>query len=155
MIVSEKQFIFSLDNFHYAISLSLVNRVIRAVEVTPVSAGSGSIIGIINLHGLIVPVINTRQMMGLPEREIVPDDLFIIVNTPKRTLALAADAIEPMAELPEGIIIPNTSVLPEAQSLSGIAKLDDGVVLIHDLEQCLENEYSIQIENVIAETSSL
>ena len=80
-MASDIFFIFCLDNLRYALRLAAVERATRAAAVTPLPEYAGNILGVINVHGEIIPVVNTRRVFGLPEREIIPDDMFIILNT--------------------------------------------------------------------------
>lgn len=141
--------IFHLDSVRYAISLSGVERVTHAVEVTHLPSLTGNISGIINIHGLIVPVINTRRMMGLPERKMTPDDIFIIAHTTWRTVALIADTVEQAVLMPEDRITTTDRLLPEFNSLTGIARLENGIILIHDLEACISAEEARIIDSVL------
>ena len=72
-----KLLIFRLDATRYAIPLETVERVIRAVAVTPVREESSTLWGVINLRGEIVPVIDTRRLLGLSERDLELEDVFV------------------------------------------------------------------------------
>lgn len=137
MAESELLFVFCLEMVRHAISLSMVERVIRAVEVTPFSGASGIVSGVINYHGNIMPVINTRRLFGFAEREITPDDLFIIVRTGRRQVALVADSIEHVAGIPADRIAPMDDIAPGGRFLTGIVRMESGLIMIHDLENCI------------------
>ena len=129
-----KLLIFRLDATRYAIPLETVERVIRAVAVTPVREESSTLWGVINLRGEIVPVIDTRRLLGLSERDLELEDVFVVARTNQRAVALVADAAEPVADCPEERYIPSRAVLPEARHISGFARLEGGITIIHDLE---------------------
>jgi purine-binding chemotaxis protein CheW len=76
-------------------------------------------------------------MMGLTEREIDLDDIFIITCCGRRTVALVADAVEQVVDCPEARYVPVDDILPSHHHFNGFARLDGGVTLIHDLETCL------------------
>src|SRR5687767_1730159 len=80
--------IFILDDQRYALPLSAVERVVRAVEVTPVPQGPKGIVGVINVEGEVVPVVNTRRKFGLPERGIETSDQFVIAHRPELPLSV-------------------------------------------------------------------
>lgn len=147
-------FIFCLDSVRYAVYLAAVERVLRAVEITPLPLLVGNISGIINMNGLIVPVVNTRRMLGLSEREIVLDDVFIIVRTGTRIVALIADNVEQVAEIQSEHITLTDNISLDLHRLSGIARLKNNIILIHDLEQCISAEEAVAIDLAIDEAYS-
>ena len=81
---------FLLDDHRYALHLGVVERVIPAVEITPLPKAPEIVLGLINIRGKIIPTLNIRRRLQLPERETELTDHFIIANTPKRTVALPA-----------------------------------------------------------------
>lgn len=78
--------VFSLDTRLYAISLSAVRRVVQAVELTPLPNAPPIVKGVINLGGLIIPVVNIRRRFRLPERELELSDQFIVATALRRDL---------------------------------------------------------------------
>lgn len=131
--------IYHLDSVMYAIPLANVDRVTRAVEITVVAEldHACNILGVINVHGSIVPVINTRRMLGLTERALCIDDVFIIADSGQRKVALVVDGVDQLVTIDAEHLTEAHSVLPEFPHLKGVARMAEGLVLIHDLEACL------------------
>jgi purine-binding chemotaxis protein CheW len=90
---------FTLDEPRYALYLSAVERVVRAVEITLLPKAPDIVLGVINWQGKIIPVIDVRKRFRLPEREMDPDDRFIIARAAQRQVALAADSVVGIREL--------------------------------------------------------
>lgn len=135
------QFIsFSLGEQRYALRLSAVDRVIRAVEISPLPQAPEIVAGIINLHGQVIPVINMRRRFHLPERDIALTDCLVIAHTARRLAGLVVDAVTGVIEYPEQSIAGAESILPGLEYLEGVVKLQDGLVLIHDLDKFLSLE---------------
>jgi purine-binding chemotaxis protein CheW len=84
-------FVFSLDAQPFALPLAVVERVVRAVAVTPLPRMPQIILGVINLQGRIIPVINLRKLFGLEAADAPPElelsDYLIIVQGGQRTMA--------------------------------------------------------------------
>ena len=137
--------VFALDEPRYALLLSAVERVVRAVEITPLPKAPEIVLGIINVQGRIIPVIDVRQRFRLPTREMKLDDRFIIARTSRRQVALVVDSVTGFRELTEREIVNTEQALPFADYVKGVAKLEDNLVLIHDLDQFL----SLDEEKVI------
>ncbi len=130
-------FVFCLDEPRYALPLSAVERVVRAVEITPLPNAPGVILGAINVQGEIIPVVNVRERFRLPDREIRLDDHFILARTPKRTVALVADYVVGIRECAEGETVSAGQALPFVEFLKGVAKAEDNLILIYDLDMFL------------------
>jgi len=132
--------LFNLDKIHCALHLSAVERVVHAVEITSLSKAPGIVTGIVNFHGKIIPVINIRKRFNLPMREIEPDDRLIIARTSKWLVGLVVDTVSGVHELEHYQVAGTEGALPFTEYLSGIAKVDDDLVLINDLEKFLSAE---------------
>jgi purine-binding chemotaxis protein CheW len=136
---SNQLVVFTLDDQSYALALSCVERIVRAVEITHVPEASENVLGVINIEGRVIPVINTRRRLGLPEREIGIQDLFIILHDGSRSLAMVADEVKPVVEIPGQDVVASGNVLPEARFVQGVAKLDEGMIVILGAERALSS----------------
>lgn len=137
--------VFALDEPRYALLLSFVERVVRAVEITPLPKAPEIVLGIINVQGRIIPVIDVRRRFRLPAREMELEDRFIIASTPRRPVALLVDSVAGVRELTKRQMVGVEQSLPFAEYLKGVAKLEDNLVLVQDLDQFL----SLDEENAL------
>lgn len=142
--------VFRLDEQRYALPLATVERVIRAVEVTFLPNAPSVVMGVIDVAGRVLPVLNIRRRFRLPEREISPADQFVIAHTLRRPLALVIDEAQGMIECRESAVIDSTQIAPGLGRVQGVMKLEDGLVLIHDLEKFLFVEEARALDEAIA-----
>ncbi len=142
--------VFVLDGQRYALFLSAVERVVRAVEVTPLPAAPEIVLGMIDVGGCIVPVFDIRKRFHLPEKEMNVNDHLIIARTGRQKVALLADSVSATMEVPAGEIVHSSKILPQMEYVDGVAKLEGGMVLIHDLDKFL----SLEEENALDEVMS-
>lgn len=132
---------FSLDDKLYAVHLSAVARVVHAVQITPLPSAPAIVIGVIDLGGKIVPVVNLRLRFHLPERELELTDQLIVARLDTgRLLALVVDAVAGIRELSAQETTPAQRILPGLEYLEGVARTDQGMLLIHDLAAFLSLE---------------
>jgi purine-binding chemotaxis protein CheW len=141
--------IFVLDQQKYALRLEAVERVIPAVEVTPLPKAPEIVEGVINLGGRIVPVLNIRRRFRHSEREMETGDHLIIARTSKRTVALIVDEALGAAEYPEAAITGKAEVLNQAGYVKGVVKISDGLVFIHDLDTFLSLDEAATLDNAL------
>lgn len=128
---------FSLDGYRYALHLSVVDRVFRAVEITPLPEAPEIVLGIFNMQGRIIPVVNVRKRFRLPEREVDPADHLILTHTSKRPVALWVDSVGGVIEGAEQDLVFPQEFLSKIEYIEGVLKMPDGVVLIHDIDSFL------------------
>jgi purine-binding chemotaxis protein CheW len=142
--------VFTLDEPKYALDLAAVERVVRAVEITPLPKAPEVVQGLINVQGQIVPVVDVRKRLHLPPREMHLDDQFIIARTSRRWVALVVDSVVGIRVLADQEMVSAEQALPCAEYIQGVAKLADNLVLICDLDQFV----SLIEERMLAETLS-
>lgn len=141
--------VFALDEQRYALHLSAVERVVRAVEVTPLPKAPDIVCGIVNVQGRVIPVFNVRKRFRLPERGIAITDQLIVVRARRQPVALAADAVSGVLEYSERLAVSAEDILPSAEYLEGVVKLEDGLVLIHDLDRFLSLDEETVLERAL------
>jgi purine-binding chemotaxis protein CheW len=129
--------LFTLDEQRYALYLHAVTRVVRTVEITRLPKVPEIIRGMVNVQGQVIPVVDIRKRFRLPEREPELSDQLIIANTASRSVALVVEAVEGVIEHPGQEMIPPEKILPGMEYIKGVIKLEDGLVLIHDVDKFL------------------
>jgi purine-binding chemotaxis protein CheW len=125
--------VFRIDEQRYGLYLPAVDRTLRAVRVTPLPHAPVIILGVIDVAGRVIPVVNMRARFGVAERDLRLGDALILARTPQRTVALAADTVEGLWEGPLRQMQSADSIFPEIPGLEGVARMEDGLILIHDL----------------------
>jgi purine-binding chemotaxis protein CheW len=146
--------IFALGEPRYALYLSTVERVVRAVEITPLPRAPEFILGVINMQGQVIPVVDIRPCFGMPRRAVNQANQFILAHTSRRLVALVADSVAGIHELAARELVTARQVLPGAAYLHGLAKLDGDLVLLCDLDQFLSFDDEKKLESALEATIS-
>ncbi len=141
--------VFTLDEQLYALQLQAVVRIIHAVGIKFLPKAPEIISGIINVQGHIIPVIDIRKRFGLEAREVELDDRFIIAYTGKRQVAIWVDTVTGIRELIPGQQKNARETLAFAEYLRGVAKIDDELILIYDLELFLSLDEEKELEQAL------
>ena len=147
--------VFRLDERRYALPLAVVERVVRAVDVTPLPKASPIVLGAINVHGRVLPVLNVRKRFLMPEREIGPADWFLLAHTARHTVVLVVDESEGVVERTQAEVVLSTQIVPGLDHFPGVLRLDDGLVLIHDLERFLSLDEARALDEAMDEASAI
>jgi len=141
--------VFTLDELAYALPLPTVVRVIHAVEVRRLPKAPEIISGIINVQGQIIPVADIRKRFGLVAHEIEPDNRLIIADTGKKQIAILVDTVTGIRDLSSRQLTIAKETLPFAEHIMGVAKVDDGLVLIYDLDRFLSLDEEKELEQAL------
>ena len=137
--------VFSINHNRYALHLDKTEKVIPSLEVMHLPNSPDIILGVVNIEGNIIPVVNTRKKFSLPEKEIELGDKLIIAKTTKRLVALPADDVEGVGFYHEEQIINPKKILPNIPAVDGVIGLEDGIIIIHDIDLFLSLEEEEQL----------
>ena len=85
--------VFFLDDQRYALHLPVVESVARMVYITPLPGAPEIVLGVVNLRGKVVPIVNIRQRFDLPKREILLADWLIFAHTTRRLVGLVGNSV--------------------------------------------------------------
>jgi purine-binding chemotaxis protein CheW len=129
--------VFRLDDLRLGLPLGSVERVVRAAWIEPLPAAPRAVVGVVDVAGRVLPVVDLRDCFARARRRIEPSDCFVLAHTGRRTVALQLDAVEGLAEYEAHAAVQARSVAPGLAHVAGIVKLADGLVLIEDLGQLL------------------
>jgi purine-binding chemotaxis protein CheW len=132
--------VFQLETQRFGLPLDSVERVVRTVEHTVLPNAPQIVLGVVNVQGRIIPVIDMRQRLRLPERRPRLTDQLLIVNSTTRTLALVIDAVAAVTEFDAVDFTAADHIVPGLEFLAGVVKLNDDIILVHNLDQFLSLE---------------
>jgi purine-binding chemotaxis protein CheW len=129
--------VFILDDRRYALPLSQVDRVIRAVDSTPLPHAPPIVLGAVDLHGTLLPLLSVRARLRIASRPVGVNDCFIIARTSRRTVALVVDSVENIVAYPASSIVAPEAVVAGWEQIDGLMRTEDGLILIYNLDRFL------------------
>jgi purine-binding chemotaxis protein CheW len=141
---------FTLNRQPYALRLASVRQVLRMVEVTPLPKAPEIVLGVLSLHGVVVPVLSIRRRLGLTEREASLSDQLIVADSAGRIVALVVDAVIGVVERSTEETTEAERIVPGAQYVEGIAKLEEGLLFIHNLDLFLSQPEERHLHDALA-----
>ena len=142
---------FILGEQQYALSLATVQRVVRMVEVTPLPKAPEVVLGVIDFQGNIIPVVSMRKRFGLAESEISLSDQLIVAQAGTLSVAVVVNSVTGVFERTAEEVTEAEKIVPGAQYLEGITRLDGGILFVHDLDRFLSKKEEQQLDGLLAQ----
>ena len=133
---------FNLEDETYGINVMLVQEVLRVSEIAPVPGAPPYVLGIINLRGNVVTVIDTRSRFGLQPGEITDSTRIVIIESDKQVVGILVDSVAEVVELNTSDIdsAPNVGNEESSRYIQGVATKDDTLLIVVDLNKLLTDE---------------
>jgi purine-binding chemotaxis protein CheW len=142
--------VFEVGGQRYGLPIADVLELVRAVAITPLPNAPAVIEGIVNVRGRIVPVLDLRARFRLPAKPLDPSDHFIVAAAGPRGVILRVDRATELALVDTAAVQPPETLGPGAAYVAGVAKLEDGMVLIHDLTTFLSAAEAASLDDALA-----
>lgn len=132
--------IFRLGSEHYGLGIEHVEGIIRFEQPTPVPRAPESVLGVINLRGRVIPVVDLCRRLGRAPLEPTAVSRIIVVEGSGGAVGLAVDEASEVTSIPLGDVrsAPDTAMSVEtAEMLEGVADRDGELVILLDLEKAV------------------
>lgn len=137
--LDKKVIVFLLDNEEYAIPIEQVGSIERIEPITRVPQTADFVKGVINMRGVVTPIIDLRKRFGLKETEYTDTTRIIIVNLDDMEVGLVVDAANDVIDIPASSIEPAPEVVGavDIEYIAGVAKLDKRLLILLDMQKVL------------------
>ncbi len=143
---------FRIGQEDFGVDILQVQEVIRLPKVTPVPNSPGFIIGVVNLRGRIVPVIDLRQRLRI--RGNRPDldnrrSRVLIVDLQSLATGLIVDSVSEIIKVPISQVEPTPDLVVssvDARYITGVVKLADRLVVLLDITRVLKPQEEVEYE---------
>jgi purine-binding chemotaxis protein CheW len=137
-----KLIVFQLKEKEYAIPVQQVRSIEKVQHVTRVPGTVPFVKGVINLRGVVTPIIDLRSRFALEQAVYTESSRIIIVALDEMEVGLIVDAANDVIDIPMQSIEPPPEIVGvlEAEYIDGVAKLDKRLLILLDLEKILNEE---------------
>lgn len=133
---------FRLDGEIYGINVMQVQEVLRVTEIAPVPGAPDYVMGIINLRGNVVTVIETRKRFGLQSGEIDDSSRVVISEADGNVVGILVDSVAEVVDLKRSEIesSPNVGNEESSKYIEGVATHNDNLLILVDINKLLSTE---------------
>lgn len=139
---------FTLEDEIYGINVMQVQEVLREIEVAPVPGAPHYVMGIINLRGNVVSVIDARTRFGLPPIESTDLTRIIVIEVQQNIIGILVDSVAEVIDIKRSEIetAPNVGADETSKYIDGVVSRDDKLYILVDLNKLLSTEEWSRVE---------
>lgn len=141
--------VFVLGQQRFAVSVAHVLRVVAVAQWTPVAGAPDVVLGILDFHGEVIPVLDPGQRLAGSSQTVSLADQLVIVRTHRRTMALLVNETLGVIERDASAVCPLAPMELDSGRFEGATTLDEGLVLIHDIEKFLSPHEARALEQAL------
>ncbi len=143
--------IFTMARETYGVDINSVNEILRVQDITRMPRTPHFVEGIIDLRGKVIPVVDLRKVFWLPPTKATKDTRIIWVNIAGRHVGMIVDEVTEVLRIPRDSIEPPSTAIKDAAGsnyLQGIAKLENSMVILLELERLLSDDRMRELEQL-------
>jgi purine-binding chemotaxis protein CheW len=132
-----KMIVFQLKDKEYAIPVQQVRAIEKVLHITRVPRTAPFIKGVINLRGIVIPIIDLQNRLSIGEIEVTANTRIIIVSMDGIEVGLMVDGANDVIDISTEWIEPQPEVVDtvKAEFISSVAKLEKRLIIIMNLEK--------------------
>lgn len=147
-----KVIVFQINDEEYTVPVNVVGSIERMMPITRVPGTKPFVKGVLNLRGVVTPVIDLRERFGMDEVDATDQTRMITVTINDMNVGLIVDAANDVLDLEEDSIEPPPEVVGtvEAEYIQGVAKLDKRLFILLNLEKVLSKEDAHELKKAYA-----
>lgn len=133
---------FQLEKETYGINVMQVQEILRYTDIAAVPGAPDYVLGIINLRGNVVTVIDTRSRFGLMPSDITDNSRIVIIEAEKQVIGILVDSVAEVVYLKKSEIevAPHVGTEESSQFIQGVTNRDDGLLILVDLNKLLNDD---------------
>lgn len=139
-----------VDGQRVAFPLRHVHEVLPAAETTRLAHAPAVVRGVLNLRGEPLPVLDLRTRLGLPGRDAELDDHVLVCRVRDRRVGVWVDRAQDVDTLCGSSLAPLPADSP-TRHLAGVALLDDGLLLVSDVDSFLSADEVVGLDAALAD----
>ena len=144
---------FAIGDDQYGVDIMAVREIKGWTDITPLPGQAEYVRGVLNLRGIIVPIIDLRCRFGQGRTTATPLHIAIIVQIANKPIGLLADRVLDIVSLDSTQIkpVPRVAQSQRASFLSGLITTDTGMIALIDLPNLLSSKVADEAESAIAQ----
>lgn len=140
---------FELAGEKYGVNVMQVQEVLRYTEIAPVPGAPSHVLGIINLRGKVVTVIDTRKQFELPEAEVTDHTRIVVIEAETHVVGIMVDSVAEVVylRLSEIETAPSVTSDDSTKFIQGVCHKNDELLILIELDKLLSDDEWDELES--------
>lgn len=143
---------FTLGEEDFGVDILSVQEINRVTEITKIPNTPDFVKGVINLRGNVIPVIDLRSRLGMPEKENDKQTRIIVADVDDRTVGLVVDAVSEVIRMDSKLVEPPPALIGAGSTkgdyIKGVGKLDDKLLMLLDINSMFSKQEQEQLADL-------
>ncbi len=142
---------FRLEDETYAVDVMQIREVLRRQEISPVPGAPAYVLGIINLRGSVVAIIDTRSRFGLSRRDEMDDaSRILVMDSADTVVGFLVDSVSEVVDLNNDRIEspPDTGSGQASRFISGLYNHPNGLLILLDGSKLLTEDEAAEVASI-------
>lgn len=132
---------FALGGENYGIDIMKVQEIRSYEAPTRMPNSAGYLLGVVNLRGVVVPILDLRMRFNCANAQITPSTVVIVIDLGARVIGVVVDAVSDVITLEADMVrsAPGISATLDASAINGLAQVGERMLILLDIEALLSN----------------
>ncbi|GAA0461409.1 chemotaxis protein CheW [Alkalibacillus silvisoli] len=150
VLQDEKVIVFQLKDEEYGVPVNAVGSIERMQEITRVPRAPHFVKGVMNLRGIVTPVIDLRERFDIEDTRYTESTRIIIISIDSQQIGMIVDGANDVVDVPHDHIEPSPEVVGSvnADYIKGVAKIEQRLLILLNLELVLSEEEFKQVNDL-------
>lgn len=139
---------FRLDSEHYGIDIMKVQEIRSYEQPTRMPNAAGYLLGVVDLRGVVVPILDLRLRFGCSSAEITASTVVIVIDLGARVVGVVVDAVSDVVTLEAGMVraAPAMAGSSESACINGLAQVGERMLILLDIAALLSDAALSQMD---------
>ena len=143
---------FRIGKEEFGFNIFQIKEINKMMDITQIPNSQSSVKGVVNLRGSVIPVISLREKLGFSEVEYNNSTRIIVVEYKTKSIGFIVDEVSEVLRIDSSIIEkpPEMTTSVESTYINGVAKLENRLLILLDLDKILTTNEERELEEIEA-----
>jgi len=141
---------FRIGNEEFGFDIFKVKEINKMMDITQIPNSQSTVKGVVNLRGSVIPVVSLREKLNFSEKEHNSNTRIIVVEYQNKSIGFIVDEVNEVLRIESSIIEkpPEMTTTVESAYINGVAKLENRLLILLDLDKILTQDEEMELESV-------
>ena len=141
---------FTLDDVEFGLDIAKIQEIVNRSAITPVPGSPSFILGVLNLRGQIIPIIDTRLRFHLEPAEVTAKTRIIVMSLADQSTGMQVDAVSEVVKLDDFSLRETPPLVAGVRSdyLAGMVQAGNRLITLIEMDKILDSEEFGQKESI-------